>query len=318
MVTTFQSLCRSLDDDGKVTVSAARSIVLYKSNGLCPVNLFVNENGTLLSLNEVCSPQTYNVVEKKQWKLFGKNLEKFIDVAVEKENKARSNHSLKCVLGSGLELKILRLLLTHGENCKEFRAALLKIKNLKVRGIHFFRWDGTPRPLNEIKWAICHYPSSSMDMSNVLKVFGAAILASSLYAVSKYNQQRLSPKERLDILKRLELICLNDNDIVTLDAWNKVDDYSLKTIATILTSNKVVNVFSQGSTRRHCSLIQTLYRWINVKPSGPWRNPYTNQFFDEREVGAIKVAYKAFLQGKLRLTAEERHELSRLRTQEYT
>jgi hypothetical protein len=79
--------------------------------------------------------------------------------------------------------------ITSGANCKDFRASLFEMKKLKLCGIHVFRWDGTPRQsVNEINWAICHYPSSSGDMIKVLKVlFGAAVLAALIYAMRQNN-----------------------------------------------------------------------------------------------------------------------------------
>jgi hypothetical protein len=178
----LQSLCSSSDDDGKIAISTARSIVLYKSSGLCPADLFVDKkNGALLILNQLCSTKTFKVVKQTDWNIFGKNLEKFIDVAVEKETKARSNaSSLKCVVKDPLKTKILKLMEASSGNCKDFRASLFQMKKLKLCGIHFFRWDGTPRQsVNEINWAICHYPSSSVGMMNVLKVLlkGIAFVA---------------------------------------------------------------------------------------------------------------------------------------------
>jgi hypothetical protein len=190
----FQSLCRSLDDDGKVAVSAARSIVLYKSAGLCPANWFVDaQSGALLPLHELCSSQTFDLVNKSDSNLLDKNLEKFIDVAVEKETKARLYKSMKCVVTVFLKAKILQLMKKSDANCKEFRATLFHMKNVKLCGIHFFRWDGTPRQsVSEINWAICHYPSSSMDMSKVLSViFGAAVVAAFKLGQRLKNRKRV-------------------------------------------------------------------------------------------------------------------------------
>jgi hypothetical protein len=125
-----------------------------------------------------------NLVKKIDWNIFGKNLEKFNDVALEKETKERSNKSVKCVVTASQKSNILKLMESSGANCKEFRASLMKIRKLKLCGIHFFRWDGTPRQsTGEINWAVCHYPSSSIDMINVLKtLLGSALVLSILYS----------------------------------------------------------------------------------------------------------------------------------------
>jgi hypothetical protein len=324
----FQSLCRSLDDDGKVTVSAARSIVLYKSSGLCPADVFVDTYGALFPLKYVCSNKTVDLVKKSDWNIFGKNMEKFIETALEKESKARSNESsLKCVVKDPLKTNIVKLMETTGANCKEFRASLFQMKKLKLCGIHFFRWDGTPRQsVQEINWAICHYPSSSGEMMKVLKVlFGAAVLAALIYAISQNNaptSNLLSPQERADIRKRLKELCLNKEDMCTKRTWDEVDDdYNLKTITAIDPVYKTAYELSSNrfTSAQHCSLIQPLARPILAKLLSSPRekidhnNPYTKQKMDGHLINYVMIAYFRFLRNKPRLTAKEVEEFAALK-----
>lgn len=159
----FQALC---DGQDNMTMDQARKIVLSVTEGLCPASLLVSSKGNPFDMNSMCK-KTHALVAQNvpTWKY---DLEENSTNLTVSESKAIKEVCTKETTKEGLMLQ--RIMETH-RTLPRFRKEILKTLGGEVKAIHFFHWDGSCRSsVDEIRWALCYYPSTKRRMDYTKKV----------------------------------------------------------------------------------------------------------------------------------------------------
>jgi hypothetical protein len=129
----------------------------------------------------------------------------------------------------------------------------------------------------------------------------------------------MSTEEKQVLRARAKQLCFNDQDPVSLSTWDELTIQQLRTLILLLDGDMVHFLgnqrshllFGNGLGRRHCFLVQELYRFIATVGNGS-RNPLTNQALTPAQRRQIKHIYVLFLHNKPTLTTLEKQELVEL------
>lgn len=161
-VTAFQEICQG----GLERVHEARSMVLLRTNGQCPArNLVDAQQGTCLPLDQVCVNSTKIVETSKDWAWQVRT-----DLVADGEKMAKAEAEAKprwrCALSRAQLSNVMKLARDHSDSVVDFRKEVLR-KVPDARGIHFFTWDGKPRSIPQIEWALCHYSTNAQKIERV-------------------------------------------------------------------------------------------------------------------------------------------------------
>ena len=190
----FQSLCRetTLDPSHLPTM---RRILLHLSQGLIEANLLMDiTTGCLWNKDEICASSVQIGKYAKTVKILDKGLEKETDQKASREQYA----DLPCILDSKEQMKLELL----KQQCQQtnsptvmFRKVVADRLGARLRGIHLFHWDGTPRASpQDIIAALCYYAPTKSGMGRAEKALaGLAVVAA--VGVSGYILQQRPPKK---------------------------------------------------------------------------------------------------------------------------
>jgi len=193
-VDDFQSLCRetTLDPSHLPTM---RRILLHLSQGLIEANLLMDiTTGCLWNKDEICASSVQIGKYAKTVKILDKGLEKETDQKASREQYA----DLPCILDSKEQMKLELL----KQQCQQtnsptvmFRKVVADRLGARLRGIHLFHWDGTPRASpQDIIAALCYYAPTKSGMGRAEKALaGLAVVAA--VGVSGYILQQRPPKK---------------------------------------------------------------------------------------------------------------------------
>ena len=161
----------------KLSCPNIRRAILLRYNGTTPVNQMVNADGTVRSIDEMCS-----AAEKAMYKRHNKytgeddllSFEESVQYLMEEEESDNSliiTKSQKAALDRLCETEVVKSVV-------DFRKAVMDAKELQVCAIHFFHWDGTCRDVRSIYKALQIYPCSYLKRTLMrAAVGGAAVLA---------------------------------------------------------------------------------------------------------------------------------------------
>lgn len=161
---SFEDLC---DAQNSLTVDQARKIVLSVTEGLCPATFLVNSAGRPLDMLSICA-KTHALVAQNSPTSTTYDLETNARNLTASETKAMDEVCRKETTKEGLMLQ--RMMETH-RTLPRYRKEIVKTLKDEVKAIHFFRWDGSCRSsVDEIRWALCYYPSTKKRMDTTKKV----------------------------------------------------------------------------------------------------------------------------------------------------
>lgn len=181
----FVRLC-AMQPATDMTLANIRKIVLYQSQGLCPVHKLVDVNdGSMRNAKSVCAATAEDVKSRRHfWRSWRTSMDQHVHKLMMREQTALSKQRMLTALQmSRLEALIAK---HHGhQNLAAFRLAILESASpaFSVRAIHFFRWDGNCRSSpEEIQKAMMRYASTKQGMSLAWKVALGVTLAASVLA----------------------------------------------------------------------------------------------------------------------------------------
>lgn len=201
-VDDFQSLCRETNLDPS-HVPTMRRILLHLSQGLIEANLLMDiTTGCLLNKDEICASSAQIGKYAKTVKILDKGLEKETNQKASQEKYA----DLPCILDSTEQVKLEML----KQQCQQTKSPVVMFRKVvadrlgaRLRGIHLFHWDGTPRASpQDIIFALCHYAPTQSGMSRAEKALGVAVAGAvgvgGYYALKKrppQHPQAVSPQD---------------------------------------------------------------------------------------------------------------------------
>lgn len=186
---TFKNLCNGRDE---LAITQVRQIALLATDGLCPGNIFLNDQGGPLNMRMTCE-NTYRFVAKYKpaWWHYGRSQAlmffEAMAMAVKRCSLDPEKHNLLTSIPKQKTLSFFR------------KMVLTTLGSDNVKAIHFFRWDGSCRSsVNEITWAICHYPSKS----STVRQTNAKLLSNSLHLADKniFNDSARNVTQKKPIL----------------------------------------------------------------------------------------------------------------------
>jgi hypothetical protein len=161
-VNTLNQVCRGDAEN----VKEARRLILFSTKGFCPAHLMLDPgDGSCLDLSDVCKYATPLIASMKEWVWKRKpiNIEEY---------------SAKMILAEMEEWKCrdIRPRRSDPQNIKELRKMLMRKPSL---AIHFFTWEGEPRTKEDIRRAVCLYPTDSTKLVNAIEriALAAGLLA---------------------------------------------------------------------------------------------------------------------------------------------
>jgi hypothetical protein len=214
----FARLC-AMEPTTDLTLANIRKIVLYQTQGLCPVYKLIDvNNGSVRNTKSVCAATADDVKGRWQfWRSWRTSMDQHVAKLMMQDQTA---HSKKRML-TPLQMYRLEVLIAahHShKNLAAFRLAILESASpaFSVRAIHFFRWDGTCRASpEEIQTAMVRYASTKQGMSLAWKVaLGVTVAASALAAttarVMHEREVPVSPPLTEDEFIRLRVVRYNE------------------------------------------------------------------------------------------------------------
>lgn len=193
-VNDFHSLCRDTTLDPS-HVPTMRRILLHLSQGLIEANLLMDiTTGCLLNKDEVCASSVQIGKYAKTVKILDKGLEKETNQKASQEQYA----DLPCVLDSKEQVKLELL----KQQCQQTKSPVVMFRKLvadhlgaRLRGIHLFHWDGTPRASPQaIIVALCYYAPTKSGMSRAEKAL-AGLAVAAVGVSGYYTLQQRPPKK---------------------------------------------------------------------------------------------------------------------------
>lgn len=162
----LQGLCNSTGlDEESINIVELRKMFMVRSAGLCRIRAFVKRDGSLMRVNEICAdPLAVKCLDLKDLERpyeFYMNYVILSQRLQMKESAYRQSHDSKhCRLNQNMHHRIQTL---KSDTLASFRRELMFVPGLDIRAVHIFRWDGNPRPIQEIQWALCHYSTSGVS-----------------------------------------------------------------------------------------------------------------------------------------------------------
>ena len=173
----FHSLCRETNLDPS-HVPTMRRILLHLSQGLIEANLLMDiTTGCLLNKDEICASSAQIGKYAKTVKFLDKGLEKETNQKASRERYA----DLPCILDPKEQVKLEML----KQQCQQTKSPVVMFRKVvadrlgaRLRGIHLFHWDGTPRASpQDIIVALCYYAPTKSGMSRAEKALGGLAVA---------------------------------------------------------------------------------------------------------------------------------------------
>lgn len=206
----FARLCAS-SPASEVTLANIRAIVLYQTQGLCPVHKLMDaDNGTVLGVKAVCSATASDVKSRRSfWRNWRASMDQHVEKLMAQEHTTLPGKGML----SPLQMSTLDALITS-KSLAMFRLAILESTSppFDVRAIHFFRWDGTCRSSpEEIKKAMARYASTKKGMATAWKVVFGVAVAASVLAVGIPSSTRVAESEQ-DCVRRMVATFKNTTD----------------------------------------------------------------------------------------------------------
>lgn len=208
----IRQMCQDTNVD--LNVSGIRKLVLHVTDGLCPASAFMNVNtGELFDKATVCRVASSLVMTGGMHNVGPSS--KSMEAQVARKIKNEVFWPLECVASLSLQLMMWqweRALKKSTSPVPRFRKRLSETLGPSLRGIHLFKWDGTPRAsMRDIDLAVCHYAPSKKGMSVALKallgtvgtaalVGGGGVLARKLsthFSPTVANEYKLPPGAKI-------------------------------------------------------------------------------------------------------------------------
>lgn len=196
-VQVFDSICRG----APTNAAEARSMVLFRTKGLLPAHLLVDAaKGCCLSLERVCANTRELVQQHKDWRWQQPtDLSTYATQMMGAE--ATAGQRWKCAVSKSEQQLIESLAKEHAQDVGEFRKQVMS--RLEVLAIHLFTWDGKPRQVSEIKWALCHYSTKKQRIQEAIaitaSIAGVVFLGTAVGMAIRYKHQtRQRPRRRVD------------------------------------------------------------------------------------------------------------------------
>lgn len=186
----FERLCLT-----KASTSAIRRLILLKTQGMNPVTDFVNYDGTVLGVDDVCQ-KTSKYVKAKTW-----FKEKDLDVFARKMHKHEASMRLRTenILTYAESRELFALHGRFRSDVVAFRRALISSTQVEVCGIHFFDWCGDLRSADDIAKAVTMYSCDPYDMVDTLVAgLGVGALATAGYYLFKRRPLRITTLKDFD------------------------------------------------------------------------------------------------------------------------
>lgn len=227
----FELSCRT----PTVDATAARAMVLFRSQGLCPAQCFVSAtNGTCHPAAKTCQNTVHIVRQRPKWKWKTPvPLSSFVQKMTIAEHKAMTTTPRRwCAAGSTNQKTVQRLRAQYGHRVAVFRHHVMAhLPN--VCGVHFFKWDGTPRTAAEMEWALCYYSTRTQHVRRtVLILVSAALGIALLGGVGRlvYTATHDSPKPEPKPQPKPEDRGIHDHQKAPASSWPvpKIKYYSEK------------------------------------------------------------------------------------------
>ncbi len=173
----------------KLSCPAVRRAMLLKHRGTNSVYKMVNADGTVRSIDEMCSTEE-KAMYRRTWMV--DNLEGITDLEEEAqmamEGEQEELDMFFSNLTSAQTAALEQICASEATNSVvAFRKALLESKDFKVCAIHFFHWDGTVRDVKSIRQALHIYPCSYRKQDLIKAAAGGAMLL----GVGAYGMRKL-------------------------------------------------------------------------------------------------------------------------------
>lgn len=114
-------------------------------------------------------------------------------------------------------------------------------------------------------------------------------------------------QELQELKNRMKAICYGNGDLISKKVWDKLSLSELRTMVIFMNDevlDDIRNTTNEGR-KRHCFVVQGLYRWMMTSP----RNPVTNRYLTPLQQRHIRKSYEMFLKIKGNLDHLERQEL---------
>lgn len=190
----FHSLCRETNLD-PTHVPTMRRILLHLSQGLIEANLLMDTTtGCLLNKDEICASSVQIGKYAKTVKFLDKGLEKETNQKASREQYA----DLPCILDPKEQVKLEML----KQQCQQTKSPVVMFRKVvadrldsRLRGIHLFHWDGTPRASpQDIINALCYYAPTKTGMSRAEKTLAGLAVAGAVGAGVKYYTRKQRPQ----------------------------------------------------------------------------------------------------------------------------
>lgn len=169
-------------------------MVLFRTSGQCPAQHFIDpQQGTCLSLEQVCANTMSLVKKAKDW-VWQRQSDFVADTQKMASAEINAKPSWRCALSRSQLAAVKTLAQEHAQNINEFRILVLK-KIPGAKGIHFFGWDGKPRTVAQIEWALCHYSTNAQKMERafwiLVSLAGLAMFTKSAWSFGLNNSETL-------------------------------------------------------------------------------------------------------------------------------
>lgn len=193
----FVRLC-AMQPATDMTLANIRKIVLYQTQGLCPVHKLIDVNdGSMRNAKSVCAATAEDVKSRRQfWRSWRTSMDQHVHKLMMREQTALSKQRMLTALQMSRLEALIAAHHSH-QNLAAFRLAILESASpaFSVRAIHFFRWDGNCRSSpEEIQRAMMRYASTKQGMSLAWKVaLGVTLAASVLAGVRMRSRSRDHP-----------------------------------------------------------------------------------------------------------------------------